>query len=486
MRFFLVFLLAFCTARGAEGPLNFIVVLVDDLGATDLGCSGSRYYKTPHIDQLAKDGVQFTQAYSACTVCSPTRAALLTGKYPARLHLTNWIAGHDRPYAKLLPPPWCQELPAAETTLGEVLGAKGSATGIFGKWHLGNEPPEAHGFALNLGGTNRGHPASWFPPYQNPALPDGPAGEFLTERLTAEVGKFMSARKGQPFFVYFPQFAVHTPLGGKKEVIEKYRAAAKPGEPHRNPVYASMVESVDDSVGRLRAKVQELGLAERTVFIFTSDNGGLLGGSANPVTTNLGLRAGKGSAYEGGVRVPLIVHWPGLTKPGSKCATPVISMDICATIAAAAGHTPHSDGIDLRPLLSGGSTPERPLFWHYPHYHPGGATPYSAILANGWRLVRFYEDNHAELFDLTRDPEERRDLASSHPDKRDSLAKTLDAWLKETGAQMPAPNPAYDKSRAALQALPDSSDSSVRFRCGAGSAWWNCCCHASRRHRRRC
>jgi len=442
MRLILFLLLLATAARAAERPLNFIVLLVDDMGATDLGCTGSTYYQTPHIDQLAREGTLFTHAYSACTVCSPTRSALLTGKYPARTHITDWIAGHARPHAKLLPPDWCKELPAVETTLPEMLKTKGFVTGSFGKWHLGSRPPTEHGFDSNFGGYHRGQPETWFSPYRNPALTDGPPGEFLTERLTAEVVKFMTENRDRPFFVNFPHYAVHTPLGGKKDIIAKYRAANEPDNSHRNPVYASMVESVDDSVGRLRAKLTELNLASRTVFIFTSDNGGLL-----PITSNLKLRAGKGSAYEGGVRVPLIIHWPGLGEPGDLVHVPVITMDLCATIAAATGFTPHSDGRNLRPCITGDKLPDRPLFWHYPHYHPGGATPYSAVLYRDWRLIRFHEDNHTELYDLTADPLEKKNLAASQKDQHATLTALLDDWLKETGAQMPVPNPAYDAAK---------------------------------------
>ena len=447
-------LLCWLTGAGAaERPLNFIVMLVDDMGATDLGCTGSTFYKTPHLDQLAREGVQFTRAFSACTVCSPTRAALLTGKYPARLHITDWIAGHARPNAKLLPPDWCQSLPAAETTLPEMLKTKSYATATFGKWHLGNESPTAHGFDVNKGGYHRGQPETWFSPYKNPAITDGPPGEFLTARLTAEAEQFMTQHREAPFLIYFPHYAVHTPLGGEKEVIAKYRAAAKADAPQRNPVYASMVESVDDSVGRLRAKLVELKLAERTVFIFTSDNGGLRGGAKQPITANLGLRAGKGSAYEGGVRVPLLIHWPGVSKAGTRCAEPVITMDLCATIAAGSELNAPEDGRDIRPLLRGESIPPRPLHWHYPHYHPGGATPYSALLYDGWRLIRFYEDGHAELYHVAKDPEETKDLAAANPGKRDQLSDVLDAWLKKTGAQLPVANPRHDaaKDRAAGQ-----------------------------------
>jgi arylsulfatase A len=447
MRILLLIISFLSAVRAAESPLNFIVMLVDDMGATDLGCTGSKFYKTPHIDRLAREGVMFTRAYSACTVCSPTRAALLTGKYPARLHITDWIAGHARPAAKLLPPDWVKELPAAEITLPEMLQPKGYVSGTFGKWHLGNELPTAHGFAVNIGGHHRGQPETWFSPYKNPALADGPPGEFLTERLTAEAEKFITQHKDRPFFLYYPHYAVHTPLGGKEEVIEKYRAAAQPDAPQRNPVYASMVESVDDSVGRLRAKLEELQIADRTVFIFTSDNGGLLGGAKNPITTNLGLRAGKGSACEGGVRVPLIIHWPGVSLPGTECSTPVITMDLCATMAAASGVKAPDDGVDLRPLLRGENIQPRELYWHYPHYHPGGATPYSAVLSEGLRLVHFHEDERVELYDLAADPGEKNDLAPTRLAARESLKKKLEAWLKQTVAQMPAPNPKHEPAK---------------------------------------
>ena len=448
LRISLLFLtLSVAISRGADRALNYIVMLVDDMGATDLGCMGSTFYQTPHIDQLAKEGMRFTRAYSACTVCSPTRAAMMTGQAPARLHITDWIAGHARPGAKLMPPDWCLELPEAAQTLPEILQPKGYASGTFGKWHLGNASPLKHGFEINLGGHSRGQPAMWFAPYKNHALTDGPEGEFLTERLTAEVEKFMTAKKDQPFFVYFPQYAVHTPLGGKKEVIEKYRALRRESEPHNNAVYASMVESVDDSVGRLRVKLKELKIDDRTVFVFTSDNGGLLG--KNGPTKNLGMRAGKGSAYEGGVRVPLIVQWPGITEPGSTSDTPVITMDLPVTLAAAAGTATAApqDGTDLRSLLRGEKPPVRPLFWHYPHYHPGGATPYSAVLAGGWRLVRFYESGKAELYQLTEDPLEEKDMAEAKPEKARELLSLLEQWLKDTAAQMPLPNPNWNPAR---------------------------------------
>ncbi len=427
----------------AEEKLNFLFVLVDDMGLTDLGCYGSKFYETPHIDQLAKDGMKFEKAYSACTVCSPTRAALMTGKYPARLHLTDWIAGHDRPFAKLLPPDWTQELKAGETTIADLLRAKGYATAHFGKWHLGkNQPATAHGFDLSLADNGKGQPDSYLSPYKNPNLPDGPPGEELTDRLTREASQWMEKNRDRPWFLYLPHYAVHTPLGGKPEVISRFQAKADPQAPQKNPKYAAMVAAVDDSIGALRAKLDELHLAERTVIIFTSDNGGLL-----PVTGNLGLRAGKGSAYEGGVRVPAIVVWPGVTKAGSECATPVITMDWFATLAAAAGIETKSEGVDMRPLLHGESIPARPIYWHYPHYHPGGATPYSAVRDGDWKLVHFYEDDRVELYDLAHDPQEKTNLAETQPDRAKAMRAQLDAWRKSVDAQPPVPNPKYEATR---------------------------------------
>ncbi len=438
----LLLIVLFAPAAFAETKLNFLVVLIDDLGVTDLGCYGSKFYETPHIDRLAKDGMKFTQAYSACTVCSPTRAALMTGKYPARLHLTDWIAGHNRPKAKLRIPDWTKELGANETTLPEVLGAQGYATAHFGKWHLGKAPATEHGFDLSVADNGRGRPASYLSPFKNPNLTDGPEGEELTGRLTQEAMTWVEKVKDRPWFLYLSHFAVHTPLGGKPGIISRFQAKADPAGPHRNAKYAAMVAAVDDSVGTIRAKLEALKIADRTVIIFTSDNGGLL-----PVTTNLGLRVGKGSAYEGGVRVPAIVVWPGVTKAGSETATPVITMDWFATLAAAAEVTAKSDGVDLRPMLHGEALPPRPLYWHYPHYHPGGAAPYSAVRTGDLRLVHFYEDDRVELYDLEDDPAEKNDLTKTRPAKAKELRAQLDAWRESVGAQAPTPNPDYNPAK---------------------------------------
>ncbi|MBI4625792.1 MAG: sulfatase, partial [Verrucomicrobia bacterium] len=412
----------------------------------------------------------FTQAYAACTVCSPTRAAVMTGKYPARLHLTDWIAGHKRPYAKLSIPDWRMHLPLAERTIAEELKARGFATGHFGKWHLGNEEfyPEHQGFDVNFGGGHMGAPRSYFPPYGVPNIRDEQPGEFLTDRTTRELVAFIEANRDRPFYAYVPHYAVHTPLGGKPEVIAKYKKKISAGIAHRNAVYAALIASVDDSVGAVMKKLAELRLDQNTVIFLTGDNGGLSGtlganGWRRPLSTdNAPLRLGKGSAYEGGTRVPLIVKWPGVVKPGSvNEATPVISVDYFPTVleivgAPGAGATragapaaaPKVDGESIVPLLRGGTRLEREaIYWHYPHYHPGSATPYSAIRQGNWKLIHFFEDDRVELYDLGADLGEKNDLAARMAQRAAELRARLTAWRTEVGAQLPSPNPNYDPAR---------------------------------------
>lgn len=457
LRVLFLSLLALTGLRAAAAPSvrppNVIVILVDDMGQTDLSCYGSRFYETPNVDQLAKDGVRFTNGYSACTVCSPTRAALLTGKYPARLRITDWIAGHERPHAKLKIPDWQKFLPFEEITLAEQFKSAGYATASIGKWHLtpglkeGDDAyyPDKHGFDANIGGYARGQPPRYVSPYGIPTLKDGPAGEFLTDREAGEAVKFIEANQDKPFFIYLPHYAVHQPIAGKPEVVAKFKAKADqtPDLKQKNPTYAALVSSVDDSLGTIRAALKRLKLDERTIIVFTTDNGGLL-----PTTDNSPLRAGKGSAYEGGVRVPLIVYWPGVTKAGLVEASPAITVDLYPTLLEMTGVKPLQslvDGVSLAPLLKSGAKPDRDaIFWHYPHYHPGGATPYSAIRSGDLRLVHFYEDGHDELYDLAADIGETKDLAAAQPERAKALRARLDAWLKSVDAQLPKPNPAHD------------------------------------------
>lgn len=447
MRLFHTCLVLVFTLAGfapAAEPLNVVVVLVDDLGAADLSSTGSDFYKTPHVDAFARESVRFTTSYSACTVCSPTRAALLTGKYPARLHITDWIPGHVRPKAKLKVPEWTQYLPLEETTLAEKFKSAGYATGMVGKWHLGDEAffPEKQGFDVNRGGFNKGQPPNYFSPYKIPTLPDGPPGEYLPEREAIEACKFIEANKDRPFFLYLPNYLVHTPLQPKKDLLEKYKALVKAGATHTNAQYAAMVEAMDTEFGGVLQKLDELKLRERTVVVFTSDNGGLM-----PITKNPPYRAGKGSAYEGGVRVPLFIRAPGI--PAAMCATPTESIDLFPTLLEICGiaHDAKTiDGKSLAPLLKNpaAALDRDALYWHYPHYHPGGATPYSAIRSGDFRLVEFYEDGKLELYDLKNDGGEKTDLAAQQPDKVKELKSKLDAWRVAVGAQPPVPNPDYD------------------------------------------
>ena len=433
-------------------PPNIVLILADDLGWTDLSGYGSDLYETPHIDRLARDGMKFTQAYSACTVCSPTRAAILTGKYPARLHVTDWIPGLPPENPKLLVPDWTKHLPLEEVTLARALKSAGYATASIGKWHLGGEEyyPEKHGFDINVAGSSSPAPPSYFAPYKIATLPDGPDGEYITDRLGEEAVRFIEQHKDKPFFLYLPQFAVHTPIQGKPALVQKYRARKRPGLHQTNAMYAAMIESMDDSVGRIRRKLEELKLADHTLVIFASDNGGRV-----PTTSNHPLRVGKGSCYEGGTRVPLIVHWPGVTKPGSVCEKPVISMDLYPTLLEIAGQKEAAgkgvDGASLVALLrQDGDLKREALFWHYPHYQHyqlGGTTPYGASRAGDFKLIEFFDDMRVELYDLREDIGEQRNLSVQMPAKADELRARLHAWRKEVGAQMPSRNPDYDPSK---------------------------------------
>jgi arylsulfatase A len=460
-------------AREAVKPekLNFLILLADDLGWTDLGCYGSDLYETPNIDGLAAEGVRFTNGYAACTVCSPTRAAIMTGMYPGRTHVTDFIAGGVRPKAKLRVPEWTMQLDHHHTSLAEAMKAGGYRTAHVGKWHLmpRNEPdvmddflPEKHGFDINIGGNEWGAPGSYFHPYSSRTRkvgtlpPGGKEGDYLTDRLTDEALKLLDEFGDDPFFMYFAYYTVHTPIEAKEDDIARFQSKVKQDARHRDATYAAMTASLDRSVGRLRAKLAELGIADNTVIVFTGDNGGLDregpdGRMGNP-TENHPLRAGKGSAYEGGVRTPAIYYWPGVTRAGTISDEPVIAVDIYPTVLDIAGvegsaeHNAKVDGVSLAPLLrdASASLDRETLFWHYPHYHAGGATPHSAIRDGDWRLVEFYEDSHVELYNLKNDVGEEHDLASENPQKADDLRQKLHAWRAEVQAQDPTPNPDYD------------------------------------------
>lgn len=435
-------------------PPNVILIVADDFGWADLSCYGSKYHRSPHLDALAKQGTLFTDAYAACPVCSPTRAAIMTGKHPARLHLTDWLPGRqDRPDQRLNRPQIRQQLPLEETTLAEVLQAAGYKTAHVGKWHLGGEgfEPTRQGFDINIAGDHTGTPLSYFAPFRNkmrvmPGLEEAPEGEYLTDRLTTEAEKIIHSFKDKPFFLYFPHYTVHIPMRAKAEIIAKYPGKLTPGT-QSNPIYAAMIESLDESVGRIRKTLAELGLAEDTIILFTSDNGGLatLEGPNTPATINAPLREGKGYLYEGGTRVPLIVHHPRIQSP-AKSAVPVSSDDLLPTICELCQVPVPAgiDGVSFAPVLTGKPMPEREgLYWHYPHYSNQGGKPGSAVRAGRWKLIEFFETQRFELFDLEKDIRESRNLAAEHPDVVKQLSQQLAGWRERVGAQIMSPNPGY-------------------------------------------
>ncbi|HET6879849.1 MAG TPA: sulfatase-like hydrolase/transferase [Pirellulales bacterium] len=442
-------------AAAAEQP-NVVLIVADDLGWADLGCYGSTFHRTPELDRLAAGGVRFVQAYAACPVCSPTRAALMTAKHPARLHLTDWLPGRrDMPSQRLLRPPFLQQLPLKEVTVAEVLRDAGYVTGHVGKWHLGGAgfSPTQQGFDVNVAGDERGSPVSYFAPFGRgdrviPGLADAPEGEYLTDRLTNEALKLIDENRSKPFFLYLPHYAVHTPLAAKRELQAGY--PAWDGAPHgrqENPIYAAMLESVDQGVGRLAARLRELGLSDRTVIIFTSDNGGLATheGKNTPATNNSPLREGKGWLYEGGVRVPLIVSWPGHIEPRVE-EMPVWSADLpVSTLALCGQKFPTAvDGQDLSQLLLHQEPlPPRELYWHYPHYANQGSRPGGSVRDGDWKLIEFYDTGRRELFNLKDDVSESKNLAADRPDQVERLAGKLAVWRRQADVQMPRPNPDY-------------------------------------------
>jgi len=430
-------------AVAAQKP-NIIFILADDLGWADLNCYGNRLYQTPHLDRLASQGMRFTDAYAASSVCSPTRASIQSGKYPARLDLTIWLGGHSPAGAKLLDAPFVTELALEEVTIAEALKPAGYATASVGKWHLGSEPywPRHQGYDLNVGGTDLGSPAGGYFLLNKMRLPKARQGEYLTDHLTDRGIEFIRANAGRPFFLYQSYHAVHTPIQGKPELVAKYNKRMKSLGRKFNPGYAAMVESLDQGVGRILQTLDELKLADRTVVIFFSDNGGY-----HRVTDNRPLRAGKGYSYEGGHREPLIVRYPPLVDPGTVCREPVVSTDFYPTLLQLAGLPPrprqHVDGLSLVPLLKdpAAGLGREAIYWHYPHYSPQGGTPSGAIRMGPWKLIEFFEDGHLELYNLEQDLGEKNDLAEKMPRKVRQLHRKLLAWRKTVDAKMPRPNP---------------------------------------------
>ena len=432
---------------------NIIIFLVDDLGWMDIGCNGSDYYRTPNIDKFAAEGVRFTNAYAACAVCSPTRASIMTGKYPARLLLTNWLpAGRWDPNSKLSEGRFLRSLPPEEITLPEALRDIGYRTAHIGKWHLGGPPfslPEHHGFDVNVGGNSHGAPGNYFYPYAGDwkipttgkrarwnTLKDGKNGEYLTDRLTDEAIQFVKQNKEGPFFLHLSHYAVHSPLQSKEKLIEKYKKIPK-SKRQGNPVYAGMVESVDQSLGRITDLLKEESIDNDTMILFTSDNGGFA-----KATDNSPLRANKGAYYEGGIRVPLLVRWPNKIKAGKVINTPVISPDLYPTCISVAGSKLKSgqicDGVNMLPLMIGDEQIDRhSIFWHFPHYngHPS-SFPSSVIRKGDWKLIQSFDPAKVELFNLTDDISEKYDLANIRTNVRDELLVELNAWREEVGAEM--------------------------------------------------
>ncbi|HEV2294502.1 MAG TPA: sulfatase [Tepidisphaeraceae bacterium] len=460
--------------QGQRRP-NVVVFLADDLGARDLGCTGSTFYESPNVDALAKRGAVFTQAYAACPVCSPTRAAILTGRYPARVGITDWIGAvqpqevksnprwKDKP---MLPAPYKEHLPLEEVTLAEAMCEAGYATCFLGKWHLGAQKfmPHAQGFDASIGATHRGSPGKngYLAPYNDfiTNLAPGPEGEHLDLRLANEAAQWIAKRdKDRPFLLYFSLYDVHTPLMAPPATIRYFEekktklgladAFDKAGDSklrlnQAHPTYAAMVKTMDDAVGIVVKQLEAQGMLDDTIIVFTSDNGGLSTTEGSP-TSNAPLRAGKGWPYEGGVRVPQVMVVPGVTSPGSTTHVLTTSTDLFPTLLGACGlparGKDHADGVNLLPALKNQALPNRPLFWHYPHYGNQGGSPFSAVRSGDWKLIAFHDPNQpAELYNLSADPSETKDLAAEHPDRVASLRQTLNAWKRAVGAVDSIPN----------------------------------------------
>ncbi|MDF1813115.1 MAG: sulfatase [Verrucomicrobiales bacterium] len=472
-------------------PKNIVIFFVDDMGWTDLACTGSDFYETPNIDELAKSGVRFSNGYAACTVCSPSRAALMTGQSPARLRVTDFIPGHPFVNTSMTIPDWTKVLEQKHLTIPEMLKPHGYISAHLGKWHLAHRDgyskggedspdpahyPQAQGFDINIGGCEKGAPPSYFFPYgkgktfeikKNNSiynnLPKGTLsdeqreGEYLTDRLAAEAEILIDqfAAEEQPFFMNFSFYNVHTPLMGRPDLVEKYEAKLKenPDRQHTNVKYAAMVESVDEAVGRVVGKLKERKLWDDTFVIFTSDNGGL-----KPVATdNSPIRQGKGGIYEGGVRVPLIIRLPGAGAVGQLCHRPAITMDIVPTIFDVIGkQLPEEaakvqDGISLLPYIKDpqAKSLRDDIYWHYPHYHSMGAQPYSAIRSGNWKLIEIFgkNENQLELYDLASDIHENTNLVNEETELAKKLHAKLVDWRNSVGAQLPAVNESFDPAK---------------------------------------
>lgn len=504
----------FISSAKQKGKPNVVFVLIDDMAWSDVGCYGSTFYETPNIDRLADDGMRFTDAYATCHVCSPSRASILTGKYPARLGLTDWLQGRgDRAFQRLQAVKTEPALPLDETTIAEALRGHGYRTGMFGKWHLGEAEagPLKQGFDVQV-------PQNWYKgwpkagyhfPFEMDGI-DGANGDYLTDKLTDEALGFIEESKEQPFFLYMSYFAVHDPIQGRKDLVEKYtrKSADLPHDdkpfalegnpdsetrftraqldemikcyagyhllPNRmvkikqrqdNPQFAAQVECVDENIGRLLARLEHLGLDENTIIIFTSDNGGMSAANFSNASRNISpnrlnsayagsclpLRGAKGWMYEGGIRVPLIIKWPGNVEAGSVSAEPVIGTDFYPTILDMVGVPPeplqHVDGTSLTPLFAGKGIGRDAIYWHFPHYSNHGLqSPGGAIRSGKYKLLDYFENGTVQLFNLAEDPGEQNDLSKIEVEKTRVLKAKLDQWRESVDAKMMPPNPRYDST----------------------------------------
>lgn len=450
-------------ARATEPRPNILFILADDLGQMDVGAFNPKtFYETPNINALARRGMKFTQGYAACSVCSPTRGSIMTGKYPPRFGITNFIGGSRA--GRQLPAPNAGQLPLAEVTIAESLRDAGYATFFAGKWHLGGAGfmPKDQGFTAEPSGDTGPKRAAKSPEAKAEA---GAFDPKRTDLIAQEAVKFIEQNKGRPFFAYLPFNAPHVPTGARADLVAKWQEKAKqaPADAwgqeranqvrlvQNNPVYAAMLEQFDAGVGRVLAALEQHGLTEKTIVVFMSDNGGLATAEGHP-TANLPLRAGKGWPYEGGVREPMVVVAPGVTKPGTTCDSPVISTDFYPTLLQLAGlpakPEQHLDGVSFVPLLKGETMQRgKPLFWHYPHYANQGGAPNGVIRDGDWKLIEWYEDGALELYNIAQDVGEKSNLIAQQPERVKDLHARLVAWRKEVGALMPTPNPDFDPNK---------------------------------------
>ncbi len=439
------------SVMNAKTRPNILFIFADDFGWSQLGCYGSTFYETPNIDRLARQGMKFNDAYAACPVCSPTRASIMTGRYPARLHLTDFIAGGNYPNEKYTQPEWQKYLPLEEVTIAEVLKTAGYATASFGKWHLSitKKPPGS----LPYNPDKQGFDES-FVTYKPSSETDPESDAHNVEAITDKSLDFLDRHKDHPFFLYVTHNTIHAPVLGKMKLVEKYKNKPGSDRPENNPVLGAMIEELDDSVGRLLKKLEDLKLSDKTIVVFFGDNGGL-----ERDAKQTPLRSGKANLYEGGIREPLIVRWPGVVKPSSTCSEPVISVDFFPTFVEILGLknriTNTIDGVSLLPLLTQTSPlSPRAIYWHYPHYHSSSIGPCGAVRAGNYKLIEWYDEticgpgNELELYNLKEDIGERNNLAGEMPDKTRELKKMLTAWRSHVNAQMLTPNPNYDPNKA--------------------------------------